>query len=135
LKNFVDRWKSWFHLVLFIAVKLTKWFRVILSTIQFLRSLYFALLEDVAEEIRTDLEMEEERLESGMPPDEAHYAALRRFGNVTVAQERNREMWRWSSVETLWQDFRHGRILHFAALLPKSHSIFSIGVGSPDAAF
>jgi putative ABC transport system permease protein len=64
---------------------------------------------DVEEEIRTHLEMEErENLESGMPPEEAHYAALRRFGNVTLAQERSREMWGWNSVQTLWQDVRYG---------------------------
>ena len=58
-------------------------------------------MDDLAEEIRSHLEMEEqENLESGMPPDEAHYAALRRFGNVTLAQERSREMWGWNSVET-----------------------------------
>jgi len=66
-------------------------------------------VDDLAEEIRAHLEMEEqENLESGMPPDEAHYAALRRFGNVTLAQERSREMWGWNSVETLWQDLRYG---------------------------
>jgi predicted permease len=66
-------------------------------------------VDDLAEEIRAHLEMEEqENLESGMPPDEAHYAALRRFGNVTLAQERSREMWRWNSVETLLQDLRYG---------------------------
>ncbi len=66
-------------------------------------------VDDLAEEIRSHLEMEEqENLESGMPPDEAHYAALRRFGNVTLAQERSREMWGWNSVETLWQDLRFG---------------------------
>ena len=54
--------------------------------------------DDLAEEIRAHLEMEErENLESGMVPDEAHYAALRRFGNVTLAQERSREMWGWNS--------------------------------------
>src|SRR6266404_1725238 len=64
---------------------------------------------DLEEEIRAHLRMEEqENLESGMPPDEAHYAALRRFGNVTLAQERSREMWGWNSVETLWQDFHYG---------------------------
>ena len=62
-------------------------------------------VDDLAEEIRSHLRMEEqENLESGMPPEEAHYAALRRFGNVTLAQERSREMWGWNSVETLWQD-------------------------------
>ena len=56
---------------------------------------------------RTSME-EQEHLESGMPPEEAHYAALRRFGNLTLAQERSREMWGWNSVETLWQDVRFG---------------------------
>jgi putative ABC transport system permease protein len=66
-------------------------------------------VDDLEEEIRAHLEMEEqENLESGMPPEEAHYAALRRFGNVTRAQERSREMWGWSSIETLWQDLRYG---------------------------
>jgi len=66
-------------------------------------------VDDLEEEIRSHLAMEEqENLESGMPPEEAHYAALRRFGNVTLAQERSREMWGWNSVETLWQDLRYG---------------------------
>ncbi len=66
-------------------------------------------VDDLAEEIRSHLEMEEqENRESGMAPEEAHYAALRRFGNVTLAQERSREMWGWNSVETLWQDLRFG---------------------------
>jgi len=65
--------------------------------------------DDLAEEIRSHLEMEEqENLESGLPPKEAHYAALRRFGNVTLVQERSREMWGWNSVETLRQDIRYG---------------------------
>ena len=66
-------------------------------------------MDDLAEEIRAHLEMEEqENLESGMSPDKAHYAALRRFGNVTLAQERSREMWGWNWAETLWQDIRYG---------------------------
>ncbi len=64
--------------------------------------------DDLDEEIRSHLEMEEqENRESGMAPDEAHYAALRRFGNVTLTQERSREMWGWNSIETLWQDLRY----------------------------
>ncbi len=65
--------------------------------------------DDLDAEIRSHLEMEErENLEAGMLPEEAHYAALRRFGNVTLAQERSREMWIWNTVETLWQDIRYG---------------------------
>jgi predicted permease len=66
-------------------------------------------VDDPEEEIRTHLGMEEqENLESGMPPDEAHYAALRRFGNVARVQEGSREMWGWSALETLLQDVRYG---------------------------
>ncbi len=66
-------------------------------------------VDDLEEEIRSHLRMEEqENLESGMSLDEAHYAALRRFGNVTLAQERSREMWGWNWSETLWQDLRFG---------------------------
>ncbi|MGO8789524.1 MAG: ADOP family duplicated permease [Terriglobia bacterium] len=65
--------------------------------------------DDLAEEIRSHLEMEErENLERGMPPDEAHYAALRRFGNVASVQDTCREMWGWTFVESVWQDVRFG---------------------------
>jgi macrolide transport system ATP-binding/permease protein len=64
---------------------------------------------DVEEEVRFHLKMEEqENLESGMSPEEAHYAALRRFGNVTSAREKSREMWQWNSAETVFQDVRFG---------------------------
>jgi putative ABC transport system permease protein len=66
-------------------------------------------VEDLDEEIRSHLRMEEqENLESGMSQDEAHYAALRRFGNVALAQERSRDMWGWHSLDALFQDVRYG---------------------------
>jgi len=66
-------------------------------------------VDDLAEEIRSHIQLEEqENRESGMPPEEAHYAALRRFGNVTLTQERSREVWGWNSLETLLQDLRYG---------------------------
>ncbi|MGA8596519.1 MAG: ABC transporter permease [Bryobacteraceae bacterium] len=65
--------------------------------------------DDVEEEVRFHLKMEEqENLESGMSQEEAHYAAVRRFGNVTIAQEKSKEMWRWNAAETLFQDIRFG---------------------------
>jgi putative ABC transport system permease protein len=67
------------------------------------------LVDDLDEEIRAHIEMEErENLEAGMPPDEAHFAALRRFGNVTQTREKSREMWNWQWLETLLQDLRYG---------------------------
>jgi predicted permease len=65
--------------------------------------------DDLAEEIRTHLRMEEQdNLEAGMSLEEAHYAALRRFGNVTLAQEGSSKVWKWNWLETLRQDVRYG---------------------------
>ena len=48
---------------------------------------------DLAEEMRIHVEMEEEEnLQAGMSPEEAHFAALRRFGNVTLTEEKSRNM-------------------------------------------
>ncbi|MGH9433118.1 MAG: permease prefix domain 1-containing protein [Terriglobia bacterium] len=48
-------------------------------------------VDDLEEEIRSHLEIEEqENLESEMPPDEAHYAAMRRFGPVRLRFRRGR---------------------------------------------
>jgi len=81
-------------------------------------------VDDLEEEIRAHLAMEEqENRESGMSAEEAHYAALRRFGNVTLAQERSREMWGWNFVETLWQDFRFG-----LRMLAKNPGFAAVGV-------
>ncbi len=65
--------------------------------------------DDLEEEIRTHLEMEEqENRERGMTPEEARYAALRKFGNVTRVKEETREMWCFVWLETLLQDLRYG---------------------------
>jgi len=64
---------------------------------------------DLTDEMRAHLEMEvQENIARGMTPEEARYAALRAFGNVTLAQERTRAVWGWLWMETLWQDLRYG---------------------------
>ena len=46
------------------------------------------LLEDLDQEIREHIELEtQENIERGMGPEEARYAALRKFGNVTRVKE------------------------------------------------
>jgi putative ABC transport system permease protein len=64
---------------------------------------------DLDDEVQFHLATREQKLaESGVPPEEAHYAARREFGNATVAKEANREIWTFPFLETLWQDIRYG---------------------------
>jgi hypothetical protein len=63
---------------------------------------------DLARELRSDLELEEEeQRENGLSPEEARYAAHRAFGNATLIKEQTREAWGWVPFERLVQDFRY----------------------------
>ena len=51
---------------------------------------------------------EEEQRERGLSAKEAHYAALRAFGNPTLIREQTRSVWSWSMIESLLRDLRIG---------------------------
>ncbi len=64
--------------------------------------------EDISVSIREHLdERIEELAEGGMARAEAEQVARREFGNVTVMEERSREVWQWRRVEALWADARY----------------------------
>jgi predicted permease len=64
---------------------------------------------DLEEELRLHRElMEQEKIAEGLAPEEAHYAASRRFGNPLVLREKSRDMWGWNWLESLGQDIRYG---------------------------
>jgi predicted permease len=64
---------------------------------------------DLNDELQFHLAMREQNLaKSGVPAEEAHYAAQRALGNATQAKEMNRDMWTFPFLETLWQDVRYG---------------------------
>jgi putative ABC transport system permease protein len=65
------------------------------------------ILDDLAYDIQDHIDREtQDNIERGMSPEEARYAAMRKFGNVTRVMEDTREVWiaRW--LEELLQDAR-----------------------------
>ena len=67
------------------------------------------MLNELDAEIHEHIEREtQDNIERGMTPEEARYAAVRKFGNVTRVKEDTRDVWRIAWVEDLWQDIRYG---------------------------
>ena len=67
------------------------------------------MLEELDADIREHIEREtQDNIERGMPPEEARYAAMRKFGNLTRVKEETREAWTIVWLEELWQDLRYG---------------------------
>jgi putative ABC transport system permease protein len=67
------------------------------------------MMNDLDQDIRDFIEHEtQDNIERGMSREEAHYAALRKFGNVLRIKEETREVWSMVWLEQLWQDIRFG---------------------------
>jgi len=65
------------------------------------------ILEDLDRDIREHLDLEiQDNVDRGMSPEDARYAALRKFGNVTHVKEQTRDVWSFVRLEQWLQDFR-----------------------------
>jgi predicted permease len=63
---------------------------------------------DLSEELRVHIEEKTEQLMrlENLSRQNARQAALRAFGNVTLLQERSREVWQWSWLELMFADLK-----------------------------
>src|SRR5260370_42680654 len=67
------------------------------------------MIEDLDQDIREHIEREtQDNIERGMSPEEARYAAVRKFGNVTRVKEETREVWSFVWLEQPCQDIHYG---------------------------
>ncbi|HTW47895.1 MAG TPA: ABC transporter permease [Acidobacteriaceae bacterium] len=68
-----------------------------------------AFQQDLDEEMRLHVELRrEQQIATGLAPDAARSAALRRFGNTTRIREESQRAWGWEWLETLLQDASYG---------------------------
>ena len=94
--------------------------------------------EDFSEEVRAHLDLEIDRLiAEGLRPEDARRAALREFGNVTIARERFHERSRWLWLDQVAQDLRYGArtLLHAPAFAATTILTLAIGLALTTGVF
>src|SRR5215467_238481 len=62
------------------------------------------LSQEIAEHLE---EKVQELIAQGMSQENAEYAARREFGNVTLLEEKGREVWRWATLEAVLRDMKY----------------------------
>ena len=96
------------------------------------------LYSELSEEIQAHLdEKTEELVAGGMSREEARHAARREFGNVGLAEENAREVWRWPTIEDFLLDVHYGlrTLRHNPVFTVVGLLTIAIGIGANAAVF
>jgi len=63
--------------------------------------------DELSESIREHVDEKiSDLMDRGMTREEAERTARREFDNVTLIEERSREVWQWPKIESIWADVK-----------------------------
>ncbi len=92
--------------------------------------------EALLAEMEAHIEIEaQERIDAGVPPEEARAEARRKFGNALLAAERSREIWGGVWLERVLNDLRYAlrRLIHAPGYTTTLVLTLALGLGSVTA--
>jgi MacB-like periplasmic core domain len=94
--------------------------------------------DELSESIREHLDEKiADLVDRGMTPEQAERVARREFGNVTLIEQRGREVWQWPTLESLWADTKYSlrRLSHAPLFTAVALITLAVAVGANTVIF